>query len=162
MLLLNIKFTNLLFSAALLLFVDLVAAFSSVLWAHWQGGCMWLPPLSTPLAMKCLNHGSWLRSAWKAFPFGPQFACALGAPTHTCTRPLMLTDLTNQPRRSQERSGWQGGGRATWTVDCGAPRAVASMWTEPVFSFIQSAQEPEGRDESQHSQFLEWITQSYS
>lgn len=59
--------------------------------------------------MKCLNHGSWLRSLWKALPFGPQFACALGAPTHAhahtrkCSRPLLLAESTNQPRRSQAR-----------------------------------------------------------
>lgn len=40
---------------------------------------------SALLAVECLKQGSWLRSAWKAFPFGPQFACALGAPAHTHT-----------------------------------------------------------------------------
>lgn len=155
MILPNSKRLKLPFVAARLLFAELASALP-VYFEHTGMGDACRSPLSSPLlAMKCLKQGSWLRSVWKAFPFGPQFACALGAPTHThihtCSRPLMLTDLTNQPSRRWERRGGQRGGRATWTVSLRpfrAPRAVASTWTGPVFLFIQSVQEQERRKKS--------------
>lgn len=100
---------NLQFVGACLPFVELAAALP-VYFEHTGRGDACRSLLSSTLpAMECLEQGSWLRSVWKAFPFGPQFACALGAPahTHTCSRPLMLTDLTNQPSRSRERRGGQ-------------------------------------------------------
>lgn len=53
--------------------------------------------------MKCLKQGSWLRSMWKAFPFGPQFACALGAPTHTCMLTPTNAHRFNQPNQQKLR-----------------------------------------------------------
>ena len=92
MLLPNSKRLNLPSVAARLSFVELAAAFPVYFEHTGKGDACGFPFSSTLLAMKCLNQGSWLRSVWKAFPFGPQFACAMEAATHTCSRPLMLTD----------------------------------------------------------------------
>ncbi|MEQ2244859.1 hypothetical protein ILYODFUR_021506 [Ilyodon furcidens] len=69
-------------------------------------------PFSFPVFLQ-LKQCSWLRSLMKAFPSGPQFACALGANTHThtpCSRPLIFANLTNQPSE-----GWE---RGTGSLEC--------------------------------------------
>lgn len=54
------------------------------------------PSSSTPRALNSERHSSWIRSVGTAFPFGPQFACALGAPAHMLTP--TSTRGFNQPR----------------------------------------------------------------
>lgn len=106
MLLPNSKRLNLPLVATRLLFVELAAA-SPVYFEHTGRGDACVFPLSsTLLAMKCLSQGSWLRSAWKAFPCGPQSACALGAPTHTFTP--TNAHWFNQPTQQKSRKGEEG------------------------------------------------------
>lgn len=96
-----------------------------------RGDACRFPLSSTLLAMNCLKQSSWLRSVFKAFPFGPQFACALGAPAHTHMLTPTNAHRFNQPTQQKLRKERRAkkGERATWTVSpkpCGEPRAAAA------------------------------------
>lgn len=71
-------------------------ACSVVTLSHWWGDACG-PPLRPPFVHGALSRGSWIRSVWKASPFGPQFACALGAPPPHMRTPTSARGF-NQPR----------------------------------------------------------------